>query len=316
VVIESITQPIAYLNGEFPPDRELAIPVIDTGFVLGATIVEQVRTFAGRPFWLQQHLQRFRRGLEIARIDPGISNARLVQIGMQLIRHNHPLLEKGHDLGICFFVTPGPYPAFKPQGKIEPTVCVHTFPLGFELWASAYEQGCSGRIVETRTVPDNCWPSEIKCRSRMHFFLASQAARRADPTAIPILLDQKGNVAETPTANVVLFAGGEGLVSPAIDGVLPGISRAYVHQLARRLGINFASRTVSVEDLQGADELFLVSTPFCIVPMVRIDGRPIGSGRPGALFRTILDEWSKDVGLPIDQQATRFAGQARPAGTR
>ena len=127
-----------------PPAREAVVPVSDAGFVQGTTVAEQLRTFHGRLFRLDQHLQRLAASLEIVGVDPGISIAELADVAQSLVRHNHVLLAPGDDLGLSILVTPGPYgsmaamvPEVAGQG---PTVCLHTYPLPFHLWAEKYRR--------------------------------------------------------------------------------------------------------------------------------------------------------------------------------
>ncbi|MHC4176946.1 MAG: aminotransferase class IV, partial [Planctomycetota bacterium] len=134
-------EPQAFLNGKWVPASEAAIPVGDAGFVLGATVTEQVRTFGGKLFRLEDHLARLERSLRIVGVDPVMSVDRLGQVARDLVARNHRLLAPGDDLGLSIFVTPGAYAAYSPPGPASPTVCLHTYPLPFRLWAEKYGRG-------------------------------------------------------------------------------------------------------------------------------------------------------------------------------
>src|SRR3990172_7172117 len=99
--------PVAFMNGRWIPAAELVIPISDAGFVLGATVTEQMRTFRGQVFRLDDHLKRLFRSLEITGIDPGYSSQELAEIAHQAASRNHSLLAADDDLGVGMFVTPG-----------------------------------------------------------------------------------------------------------------------------------------------------------------------------------------------------------------
>jgi branched-subunit amino acid aminotransferase/4-amino-4-deoxychorismate lyase len=146
----------------------------------------------------------------------------------------------------------------------------------------------------------------------MHYYLADRLARQQDPEARALLLDAEGNLTETATANLLVFRAGEGLLSPPRSTILPGISLAFVEQLAADLGIAFSERPLEAHDLLTADEALLTSTPSCLLPVTRFNGQPIGGGRPGPVFRRLLGEWSRRVGVDIAAQAAQWLFCRRP----
>jgi branched-subunit amino acid aminotransferase/4-amino-4-deoxychorismate lyase len=162
-------------------------------------------------------------------------------------------------------------------------------------------------VSEVRQVPDNCWPSEVKCRSRIHYYLADHEAVARQAGSRAILLDQEGYVAEATSANVLVYRELEGLSSPPDDHILVGISLGVVHELAGKLGVPFMRRRMTVEDLLQADEVMLASTSVCLLPVVSCDGRAIGPGMPGPMHQRLLSAWGDMVGLGIAEQARRFA---------
>jgi branched-subunit amino acid aminotransferase/4-amino-4-deoxychorismate lyase len=270
---------------------ELAVPIYDAGFVLGATVAEQLRTFGGKLFRLDDHLRRLFRSLEIVGVEPGLSAEQLAEIAREVIARNRPRVEPGDDLGLGIFVTPGAY-----ANRLQ-----------FGQWADKFTRGESVVVSHVRQVPASCWSPELKCRSRMHYFLADQDARRRDPGARAILLDQEGFVSEATTANLVLYREGEGLVCPPQEKILPGISLMVLRELAAEQGIPFTHRDVLPDELCAADEVLLTSTSICVQPVVRCNHKPIGAGEPGAVYRKLLAAWSARVGLDIAEQAKKFA---------
>ncbi len=306
-----VPTPFAFLNGQLIPAAQATLQVYDAGFVLGVTVAEQVRTFAGHLFRLEQHLKRLAHSLAIIDVDPGISMSELEKAAVKLAKRNHALMDEGDDLGLSIFVTPGPYSTMAAvadeAGTTGPTVCMHTYPLPFQLWADKYESGQSLVISDIKQVPATCWPSELKCRSRMHYYLADSKARQVQPDARALLLDCDGFVLEASTANIVIYDRDEGIVSPPKEKILPGVSVATVTDLAAELGIPFLHRSLAVDDVLHADEVMLCSTSPCVWPVLDVDGRVIGEGRPGEIFESLLAAWSDLVNMDIKTQARRFA---------
>jgi len=298
---------IAWLDGNMIPRGALSIPVGDAGFVLGATVTEQLRTFAGRLFLPDRHAARFRESLRIA----GVAAEPLVDAAftaaVEVAAHNHALGPAGGDLGVVIFATPGDLPAQHEGRRSPPRVVVHTFPLAFMLWARAYSEGVSLRSVPVTQVPATSWPLALKCRSRMHYHLADQVAAAAEPGARAILCHPDGRVSETSTANIAIVRQGEILTPPPADS-LAGISLGHVRGLALAHGIAWKERSLLLTDLAAADEILLTSTPNCLLPATRFDGHPVGNGRPGDVYRRLLAAWSEGVGIDIVGQARGAAG--------
>lgn len=296
-----MSEPQAFLNGRWLLESHAKISLTDAGFVLGATISEQLRTFAGRLFRTQPHVERLFRGLDITGIDCGMSHDELAQTAEELAARNHPLLPAGGDLGLAMLVTPGPYGSFAAASR--PTVCLHTYPLPFARWAARYTSGVELLVSPVEMVSPAAWPPELKCRSRMHYYLAQQDADRRAPGAIPLLLSRDGTVRETPTANILLLRGGE-LLSPPRSTILPGISLAVVEELSPQLDLTFAERELVPADVAAADEVWLTSTPWCALPVTRIEGNRIGNGQPGPQYQKLMSAWQQLVGVDIVAQAS------------
>lgn len=306
-----MSEPLVFLNNRMAPASQAALAIYDAGIVLGATVTEQTRTFHKRPWRLNEHLDRLFRSLRYTQMDIGLSREELSEISHQLIEHNARLLDGGGELGLVHFVTAGEYATYASMSgrpaRTTPTVCVHTFPLPFELWAKRMRFGANLITPSIRHVPPQCYDPKVKYRSRMHFYLADLEARRIDPEASALLLDLAGNLTETSTANFLIVERG-GIVSPTTVNSLPGISRAMVLELAGKLGIPFAERDLQVYDAMNAEEAFLTSTPYCLMPVTKINGTPIGDGKPGAMSRRLLAAWSEEVGLDIEKQIQHAAG--------
>ena len=300
-------EPLVYLCGRFIPASQASLKIYDAGIVLGATVTEMTRTFRHQPFRLEDHVARLFRSLKYTRMETGLSPTELISISRELLAHNVKLIQPQEELGLIHFVTAGEYPVYAGSaasgGPMTPTVCAHTFPLPFALWSQRMQEGAHVVTPSIRHVPPQCFDPKMKYRSRMHYYLADMEARLVAPDAIGLLLDLEGNVTETSGANFLLVQQGE-VISPTRRNILPGISRQTVIELAKRLDIPYAERDLQVHDVMNADEALLTSTPFCVMPVTRINSAPIADGKPGAIFRRLIEVWSREVGLDILGQFT------------
>lgn len=295
-------QPIAFHNGQFIEADRLHVRPQDMGFMLGVTVAEQLRTFAGKLGDVDAHADRLRESLEIVGVEVDV--AELIQAATKVTEHNHGLLPDGHDLGVTVFVTPGLYPTYCPDGVTQPTVGIHSYPLPFSLWAAKYEVGQVCDFVSIPQISAESWPRHLKCRSRMHYYLADREARSKSPTSRAILLDEKGNVNEASTANVLAFFTEEGIVSPPLESILPGISLQRTLGLAQTLNIPVVYRELPTEDCLDADELLLTSTPFCVLPVCRLGEREFTSRE---CFSCLIAAWNAEVGFDLVEQSRRFS---------
>ncbi|MFM8414386.1 MAG: aminotransferase class IV [Planctomycetota bacterium] len=306
----------AWLDGRFMPRGEFAIPAGDAGFVLGATVTEQLRTFQGRLFLTAAHARRLQRSLDLIGLVPAHSPEAITAAAEAVAAHNHALLPSAgsgppHDLGLVMFVTAGDLAAQHGGRSGSPRVGIHSFPLAFGMWAHGYERGIALRSVSVAQVPDACWPLAAKVRSRLHYFLADREAAAAEPGARAVLAHADGRISETSTANLAVVRSG-GVVTPPPADALAGVSLGFARELAGRLGIPWEERSIQACDLEQADEILLTSTPSCILPATRFDGHPVGGGRPGPVFARLLAAWSEAAGVDIAAQARQHGGSHHP----
>jgi branched-chain amino acid aminotransferase len=186
-------------------------------------------------------------------------------------------------------------------------VGIYTYPLPFSQWVHYYDQGQRLADAGIRQVPSNCWPAELKCRSRMHYYLADLLARERFPGSRAVLLDQDGFVSEASTANIVVYRRDQGLLSPPSHKILPGVSLSVMSELANHLGMEMRHDDFQLEQLAAADEVLLCSTSPCVWSVVELNGVPIADGEPGPVARQLLAAWNELVGLNIREQALQFA---------
>lgn len=300
-------EPLAYQNGHWLASSAVSVPLYDSGFVLGVTVSEQLRTFGGKLFRLTQHLDRLAESLQVVGVTLPVSRAELAAIAERVIQHNYPLVPQGADLGLAILVSPGPYGNFASGTAAGPSLWVHSYLLPLANWAAAYSSGVELVTSEVRQVPPACWPAHLKCRSRMHYYLADQEVAARRPGAKALLLDLSGQITETSVANVLLVDDAGGIISPPRENILPGITWEYVRQLAAECQIPWTERPVWPAELATSSEILLTSTPTGITPVVCCDATPIGGGQPGPVYRRLLTAFSTAVGLDLAEQARRAA---------
>ena len=298
-------EPIVFLNGDFVPASQAAIKIYDLGIILGATLTEMTRTFAHSPFRLDDHLDRLYRSCKYAGIQPQLTRNEMREKTHELIETNRELIEPEADLGIVHFITAGENEIYAGSAagsvRLTPTVCIHSFPLPFRVWRHLFEVGAHVVTPAVRHVPPQCLDPKSKNRSRLHWWLADQQTHAVDPEAITLLLDLDGNVTECAGSNFVIVVD-RTIYSPTTRNILQGVSLLTVKELAAELGLNWIEKDIQPYDVANADEAWLTTTPYCVAPCTKFNNIPVGSGKPGPLYRDMLLAWSNRVGLDIENQ--------------
>ena len=291
-----------FLNDRFIPASEAGISIYDLGIVLGATLTEMTRTFSGKPFRLEDHVDRLYRSLHYAGIQLDLTPDDMIAKTLELITINGAQLKEGEDLGIVHFVTPGENPIYAGSAagsvRLKPTVCIHSFPLPFSAWSHLITDGAHVVTPSIRHIPPQCLDPKMKNRSRLHWFLAEQQSQNVDPKAISLLLDLEGNITECAGSNF-LIARDNTVYSPTSRNILGGVSMATVRELSDELGWSWVEKDLQVYDVANADEAWLTTTPYCAAPCTKINNTPIGTGKPGPMYQQLMDAWSKRVGMDI-----------------
>ena len=275
-----MSQQIVYLNGAFMPIEEARIPVLDRGFIFGDGIYEVVPVYAGRPFRWQQHLRRLVRSLAAIRIDNPLDDAGWTALMNDLVSR-HTWKDQFVYLQITRGVARRDH-AF-PKG-VQPTV----FGMVSEFIAppaSAREQG-----LAAITLPDERWlHCDIKSVSLLGNVLAKQAA--VDAGAAECLMFRDGMLTEGSSSNIWVVRGGKVLCVPMDNLVLQGIRVGLLAELCERTGLPFEQRRVIREEVLSADELMLTSATREVLPITTLDGHPVGSGRPGPIWRRLYEAY-------------------------
>ena len=294
-----------WLNGEYFPRTDAKISLLDRGFRLGDVVFDTSRTFNGKIFKSRDHLDRLYRSLQYVRIDPGMTIDQMEELTEEVVRHNEPAREAGDDYMITQMVTRGE------GGRVsQPTsanVVIWIDPLDYKRYSPLFQDGAHVVIPRTRSYSPEALDPKIKHYSRLNFVMADIEATDVDPEAFPVLLDDQGNIAESVGAN--FFVVTDGVLRTSSDrAVLQGVSRKTLFGLAEQLGIPTSEETLQPYDVYTADEAFLCSTPYCLVPVGRADNRAVGDEVPGPITRQLLAAWSEMVGLDIVDQYTHRAG--------
>ena len=298
-----MNETVAYINGEWKARSQVSIDLGDRGFYLGDAVFDLFRTFDGRPFRIDAHVARFFRSLKYVRLDPGVTPNEMTAIGEECVARNESLRAAHGDWSVWFGVTRGL--AGWRTLDAPPTFIVHAAQVPFDSFADQYAAGASAVVTRSRNHGHQSLEPKLKHTSRMHLNLSDLEARDVDPAAWPILLDAEGNVAEGSGSNLFVVSGGA-IKTPSDTTILQGVTRDVVFELAESLDIPLSEESIQPYDLYTADEVFFTSTPFCVLPITRIDRRAIGDGKPGPVASRLLAAFSELAGIDVVDQALRF----------
>ena len=293
---------IAYLKGKFIPAEDCKLAVYDTGIVLGASVTDFLRTFNHKPYRIEDHVERFYKSCKYACIEPPVSIDETMDISYRIIENNAALIKPGEELGLVYYITAGENFVYAGSaglpGKMTPSYVQHTFSLPFHLWRDYFINGIHCVTPSVRHFPPACLSSKIKNRNRLHMWIGEQEAHLADPKAVPLFLDIHSNISETGGSNFVIYKDGV-VISPRRKNILWGISLQVLTELLDEIKIPFREEDIQTYDVINADEAWLPTTPYCLGPVVKINGISIGSGKPGPMWRHIIDKWSEVAGKDI-----------------
>jgi branched-chain amino acid aminotransferase len=281
---------MAYVNGEYVPADEAMVSIFDSGFIGGVAVFDTLACWEGGLFKLPQHRARFERSAHAALIPLRCAGAELEATIVETTRRSG--LRHAYVQAIA---TAGrrPSPSMPSRG---PTLIIYAIPY-VSLWPEEKaESGISIVIPSIRQWPAAVVDAKIKNFNRMHSHLARLEAARARADDV-VLLDDRGLLTESRGANVFLVRGGR-LFTPQ-SGILEGITRETVFEIAAEFGIPAAERDLTPYDLYNAEEAFLCSTAGGIFPIAKVDGRSVGMGGLGPLTRRIRDRyWERHLSGP------------------
>jgi D-alanine transaminase len=273
---------LCYLNGQFLPRAQAAIPVEDRGFIFGDGIYEVWRVINGRLFETERHLARLNSGLRELRITPpDIARAEVVTEIAERILADNGLLEGEATLYVEITRGVATRTHAFPAANTVPTVFVMA-----NRFAPPNELRAKG--ASAITMQDIRWlRCDIKTIQLLPNVFAKQAA--AERGAMEAFMIRDGMVTEGSHANVLGVFDGEVRTHPLNHLVLPGITRAVVLELATSMGLPVREEAFAADEIFRADELFLAGTTADVMPIVRVDDRAIGDGTPGPVTRRLYD---------------------------
>ena len=283
-------QGAAYLNGEFVPASEANVSIFDSGFIGGVSVFDTLACWQGGLFKLPQHRARFERSAHAAMIPLAVRGQELEQVIIETTRRSGC-----REAYVQAIATRGRRPTPSVPSN-EPTLSVYASPY-VSLWPEEKaESGISVMIPSIRQWPASTLDAKIKNFNRMHTHLARLEAERAGSDDI-VLLDERGLLTESRGANLFVVRGGT-LYTPR-SGILEGITRQTVFEIAAELGIPAAEHDLSPYDLYTAEEAFLCSTAGGVYPIAEADGRAVGSGGTGPITRALRDRyWERHLSGP------------------
>ena len=265
---------IVYLNGKFMPIEEAHVPVLDRGFIFGDGVYEVIPVYSKHPFRLAEHLRRLQYSLDKVRIGNPMNDAEWTRLIGEIIQRN-----AGDDQSVYLQVTRGVAKrdhAF-PKG-VTPTVFMMSNPLVTPAPALV-ESG-----VACITAQDYRWLNcDIKSVSLLGNCLLRQLS--VDAGAAETILFRDGQLTEASASNVFVVRDGVLLTPPKDNLVLPGITYDVVLEIARAREFQVEVRAVSEAEVRGADEIWVTSSTKEVLAVTTLDGKPVGDGRPGPLFR-------------------------------
>lgn len=273
------------VNGRITGERDAVVSVFDHGLLYGEGIYETLRTYNGRLFLFDRHMRRLRNSARMIVLDLPFTDADMASLISKTLAASD--LE-GAEAYIRVLVTRGVGElTYDPQATPVPSVIIIVNPQ-VDPTPDQYERGVRVVIVDVvRNHPETVNPM-IKSNNLLNNALgAQQAIRRGGFEGI--MRNYRGELSECTTANLFIVKDGAALTPPLESGLLPGITREFLFEVGKEAGIQVREQVLRDDDLFSADEAFLTSTTREAVPIVTVDDRTIGSGRPGPVTKTLLE---------------------------
>jgi len=277
---------IVYLNGSLIPRNQASISALDYGFLYGYGLFETMRAYEGRVFRLDNHLTRLTRSAEMLGLPIGTLD--LKKAIMDTIQANQL-----SDARIRVTISIGEGETVPdPSTCNKPTVLIlagHYQPYPEEVYQKGF------RVVVSSIHRNSGSPlSRLKSANYLDSLLARKEARTAGVNEA-LCLNEKGFLAEASMSNIFLVTNGILRTPGQESGILPGITRETILELALPLGINTLECDIRLDELSHAEEAFLTNSLIEVMPLTEIEGKPVGSGTPGPLTRKLLTAYRELV---------------------
>jgi branched-chain amino acid aminotransferase len=278
-----------YLEGRFVDQSDAKVSVFDHGLLYGDGVFEGIRLYGGNVFRLDEHLERFENSAKAILLDNPLTRAQWSDAVCETCRVNgltdgyiRMVLTRGAgDLGLA------PWLCSKPSYFII-AAKIALYP------PETYENGLAIVTVPTRRIGQGALPATVKSLNYLNNILAKIEARQAGALEA-IMLNEQGYVAEGTADNVFIVHKGELYTPSASQGALKGVTRGAIIDIAKGLGVAWHEADLTRYDLWCSDECFLTGSGAEVIPVVKLDGRTVGSGKPGPLTARLVAEFKKLV---------------------
>lgn len=276
-----------YLDGRFVDEDEAKVSVFDHGLLYGDGVFEGIRAYEGRVFRLQEHIERFFESAKSILLNIGMPPQEVSEVVLETLRRNNL-----RDAYIRLVVTRG-----KGDLGLDPLKCprpsMFCIAAKIQLYPEElYEKGLDVVTAATQRNVVNAVNARIKSLNYLNSVLAKIEANLAGVSEA-IFLTREGYVSECTGDNVFIVKKGVAITPPSYLGILEGVTRNAVLELAAKLGYPADEAVFTRHDLYVADECFLTGTAAEMIPVVKVDGRTIGDGKPGPITKALLKEFRK-----------------------
>ncbi|MCR6656877.1 MAG: branched-chain-amino-acid transaminase [Opitutus sp.] len=278
-----------FLDGKFVDEAEAKISVFDHGLLYGDGVFEGIRLYGGNIFRLEEHLERLELSAKAIMLDLPMTRAQLAEATCETCRRNG--LTDGY---IRLVVTRGIGDlGLAPWLCVNPSVIIIASKIALYP-PEHYENGLAIVTVPTRRINPAAFPSTVKSLNYLNNILGKIEAHQFGALEA-IMLNDQGYIAECTADNIFIIHRGEILTPAASQGALKGITRDTILNLAAELGVPAREANLTRYDAWCADECFLTGTGAEVVPVVKLDGRQIGTGKPGPITLRVLEAFRKRV---------------------
>lgn len=296
-----------YMNGEFVQESEAKVSIFDSALMFGDMVFEMTRSFNKKQFKLREHLERIYTGIKILHIPLSMTIDEMEKAVYETIEKNEPAFSDNDEHRIMIDVSRGLLGIYQGiEGAHKgPNVIIADFPLKWTVagMGKLFDSGINAVITSQRAIPASLMDPKIKNRSRLFYLMANiEASHFEGDNNWALLLDPDGFIAEGTGDNFFIIKDGV-IITPEGRNILRGISRDYViNTLCPELNLPVIEKNIEPYDVYTADEAFMTGTPFCMLPVTKLNGIPIGLGTVGQGFRRIIKQWSENIGLDIINQ--------------
>jgi branched-chain amino acid aminotransferase len=310
---------LVYFNGALVPEAEARISIYDSALMFGDMVFEMTRSFNKTQFKLREHIDRLYAGIRILRIPVAMTPAEMERACQETIDANDHLFAADDEHRLMIDVSRGLLGIYQGIEGLHkgPNVIIADFPLRWTVagMGQLFDAGINAVITSQRAVPAALLDPKIKNRSRIFYLMANiEASLMKGENNWALLLDPDGFVAEGTGDNFFIVKDGV-VITPEGRNILRGVSRGYVlRELCPQVGIPAVEKNIEPYDVYTADEAFMTGTPFCMLPVTRLNGEAIGGGAVGAVFTRLLDRWGRNTGVDIARQIRGWDAARGPAG--